>query len=312
MGLSQANPMRSRHVRVCACGCLHVQTRRFNLFMSSRSRCCRARRCFSLQTKHVMCFAPAMLKYLRISPTAKCLRDNMAVHAAHGTNSQSPHMSTRPVCFPSRKDDMPWYVPHFVHVRAFRLYFSLLLCSRRCRRSCSCSLRSCSRCCRRSRSCLRFCSRCCRRSGSCSLRSCSRCCRCSRSCKRAAYCCCFLQTRHVRCFASESKYLRTSRVANLLRDNMASHAVHCNNSQLPHIPTRSLLLVHRKNDELLYIPHLLQFFFILRTVDADASATTPAASFRTVDADASVTTSAASFDDRAQSNRISSKFRCGR
>ena len=159
-GLSQAKLTRSRQFRVCACGCLHVQTLRFSLLMSSRSRCSRACRCCSLQTKHIMCFAPATLKYLRL--------------------------------------------------------------------------------------------------------------------------------------------------------NIASHAAHCTNSQLPHMSARSLLLVHRKADKVLYIPHFLQFFLILRTVDADASATTSAVSLRTVDADASVTISAASPGDRAQSNRISSKFRCGR
>ena len=57
--LSQANLMRSRHVRVCACGCLHVQNLRLLFFMSSCSRFCRACCRCSLQTKHVMCFAPA-------------------------------------------------------------------------------------------------------------------------------------------------------------------------------------------------------------------------------------------------------------
>ena len=296
-GLSQANLTRSRQFRVCACGCLHVQTLRFNLLMSSRSRCCRACRCCSLQTKHVMCFAPAFLKYTYLSLAAKYLRDNMAVHAAQGTISQSPHMSTRVFCFVSRKADKPWYVPHFVHVRSFGLLFFLRLCSRCCRCSSSCSLRSW-------RSSWRT-----LRSWRSSWRSC---CRCSRSCNRAAYCCCFWQTRHARCFASPLKYLRISQVANPPRDNIASHAAHCTNSQLPHMSTRSLLLVHRKADKVLYIPHFLQFFLVLRTVDADASATTSAVSLRTVDADASVTISAASPGDRVQSNRISSKFRCGR
>ena len=56
-GLSPSNLMRSGHVCVCACGCLHVQAFRLLVFMSL---CSRSRRscCCSLQTRHVMCFAP--------------------------------------------------------------------------------------------------------------------------------------------------------------------------------------------------------------------------------------------------------------
>ena len=104
-GLSQANLTRSRQFRVCACGCLHVQTLRFSLLKSSRSRCSRAFRCCSLQTKHIMCFAPATLKYLRL---------NIASHAAHCTNSHLPHMSTRSLLLVHRKADMVLYIPHFL------------------------------------------------------------------------------------------------------------------------------------------------------------------------------------------------------
>ena len=122
----------------------YVQTFRLLFFMSSWS-CffCRARCCCSLQTRHVMCLAPAKLKYLRISQGAKLARDNVAAHAAHDTSSQFPHISTRPFFFVNRNVDMVWCTSPFVHIPTCRLLLSLCSRGRCCRPArCSCSLQT--------------------------------------------------------------------------------------------------------------------------------------------------------------------------
>ena len=80
-GRSPANLTRIGHSVVCAGGRLHVQAARWLVSMSACSRTS-----LSLQSKHVICFAPP--RCLRISSSVKLLPCNIVAHAAHSIKSE--------------------------------------------------------------------------------------------------------------------------------------------------------------------------------------------------------------------------------